>query len=144
VPPDATGQDFTATFTQTDTTPPAAITDLIATTGSAYGTVVLRWTAPGDDGNVGTATDYIVRHSTSAIVSQFGWLLATDVEGEPTPQPAGTRQSMTVSGLEPGQTYYFAIVARDEVGNEGGLSNSPGAVAGGPAPTYSIFRPSGG
>jgi hypothetical protein len=114
----------------TDVIPPAAITDLTATSACAPGTVVLNWIAPGDDGGVGTATDYIVRYAAAPIVSQFGWLLATDVDGEPAPQPAGTRQSMVVSGLAPGQTYYFAIVARDEAGNVGGLSNSPGAAAG--------------
>jgi hypothetical protein len=129
VPPDATGQDFTGTPMPTDTTPPAAITDLTATTGCAPGTVVLSWTAPGDDGNVSTATDYVVRYAVTPIESQFGWLLATDVEGEPAPQPAGAPQSMTISGLVPGETYYFAIVARDEVENTGGLSNSPGAAA---------------
>ena len=117
-------------WTAADTTPPAAVTDLAVTTGCASGTVILDWTAPGDDGNIGTATEYVVRYAAAPIVSQFGWLLATDVDGEPTPQPAGTRQSMVVSGLTPGQTYYFAIVTRDEAGNEGGLSNSPGAMAG--------------
>jgi hypothetical protein len=37
---------------------------------------------------------------------------------------------MTASGLTPNQTYYFAIRAKDEAANMGGLSNSPPAVAG--------------
>ena len=36
---------------------------------------------------------------------------------------------MTVNGLTPGDTYYFAVRAQDEVPNTGGLSNSPSAVA---------------
>ena len=112
-----------------DTTPPAAITDLAAGTGTGAGEVDLTWTAPGDDGNTGTAMTYTVRYADSAIVSVFGWEGATDVDGEPTPQAAGSSESMTVSGLTPGQTYYFAIRTQDEAGNWSGLSNSPSAVA---------------
>ena len=112
-----------------DTTPPAAITDLAASTGTGAGEIDLTWTAPGDDGNTGTAMTYTVRYADSAIVSVFGWEGATDVDGEPTPQAAGSSESMTVSGLTPGQTYYFAIRTQDEVGNWSGLSNSPSAIA---------------
>lgn len=41
---------------------------------------------------------------------------------EPAPAKAGTRQSYTVKGLAPG-TYWFALKARDERNNQGGLSN---------------------
>lgn len=121
-----------------DTTPPAAITDLAGTTGCAPGTVVLDWTAPGDNGDVGTAADYTVRYAGDPITSEFGWLLATDVDGEPAPQPAGTHQGMMVSGLTPGRSYHFAIVARDAAEHEGSLSNSPGATAGASGSTCSI------
>jgi hypothetical protein len=115
----------------TDTTPPAAITNLSASTGSTSGTVDLTWTAPGDDGNTGTASTYIVRYGTSAITTETAWAAANDVSGEPTPGPAGSAESMTVSGLTPGQTYYFAIKTQDEVPNTSGLSTtSPSAVAG--------------
>jgi len=131
---DAIGHDRTSSVKIegiSDTTPPAAITDLTASIGSTAGTVNLRWTAPGDDGNIGTASSYIVRYADSAIGSELGWAAATDVDGEPTPQVAGSSESMTVSGLTPGQTYYFAIRTQDEVPNLSGLSNSPGAAAGG-------------
>ncbi|MDD5043774.1 MAG: dockerin type I domain-containing protein, partial [Patescibacteria group bacterium] len=45
------------------------------------------------------------------------------VSGEPTPQIAGTAQSLTISGLTAGTTYYFAIKTSDEVLNESLLSN---------------------
>jgi len=112
-----------------DTTPPATITDLAASTGTGAGEVDLTWTAPGDDGDTGTAMTYTVRYADSAIVSPFGWVMATDVSGEPTPQAAGSYESMTVSGLTPGQTYHFAIRTQDEAANWSGLSNSPSAVA---------------
>jgi hypothetical protein len=113
---------------QGDTTPPMTIIDLAAHTRDVSGEVELTWTAPGDDGGAGTATTYIVRYADSPIVSEFGWLAAIDVDGEPIPQPAGSSESMTVSGLTPGQTYYFAIKTQDEVPNTSGLSNSPGVV----------------
>jgi hypothetical protein len=113
-----------------DTTPPAAVTDLSAQTGTTVGTVDLSWTASGDDGTTGTATSYLVRYSSTEITDQSGWDSATIVTaGIPTPQVAGSSESLIVSGLTPGDTYYFAVIALDEVGNEGGLSNSPSAEA---------------
>ena len=50
-----------------DTTAPAAITNLAATTGGLIGTINLTWTAPGDNNSTGTATSYLVRYSSSAI-----------------------------------------------------------------------------
>lgn len=45
------------------------------------------------------------------------------------PQTAGNSESFIVSGLIPGQTYYFAIKTQDEIPNTSGLSNSPNAIA---------------
>lgn len=119
--------------TITDTTAPAAISDLAASTGQTAGSVRLSWTATGDDGNAGTATFYVIRYSTDPI-TDANWASATDVSGEPWPAVAGTAQGMTVGGLTPGQTYYFAIRAVDEALNMSPLSNVPSAAA---APTSS-------
>ncbi len=114
-----------------DTTAPSAIGDLAARTSTTTnGAVNLSWTAPGNDGTVGTATSYLVRYSTSAINSEGAWSSATIVTtGIPTPAASGTAQSMSVSGLTSGTTYYFAVRAQDAVPNLGDLSNSPSAVA---------------
>ena len=85
-------------------------------------TVNLQWTAPGDDGNIGTATLYDLRMSTSPI-DLTNWSAATSVSGMPAPRVAGTKQSVTVSGLTFGTTYYFAIRTQDDAGNWSGLSN---------------------
>jgi hypothetical protein len=85
--------------------------------------VLLRWMAPGDDGDGGAAAVYDVRYSAAPIATESEFQSATEVSGEPAPQAAGTQQSMVVYGLSPG-TYYFAIKAMDEAGNPSGLSNS--------------------
>ncbi|MDX9864808.1 MAG: hypothetical protein RBT34_08390, partial [Anaerolineaceae bacterium] len=113
--------------------PPAAVT-LNAVTGSDTGEVDLDWIAPGDDGDTGTAEEYIVRYASSAIDSQAAWEAATDVGGEPAPQIAGTAETLTLSGLVPGQTYYFALRTLDDSGNLSDLSNSPSAEAKAPTP----------
>ncbi|MHB9024121.1 MAG: fibronectin type III domain-containing protein [Armatimonadota bacterium] len=106
-----------------DILPPAAVTDL-TTTASTDTTVTMQWTAPGDDGSIGTATSYDVRYSTSPITLD-NWASATTVTGEPTPAAAGTVQSMTVTGLTSMTTYYFAIRATDDGGCVNELSNVP-------------------
>ena len=116
-----------------ESNPPAAVT-LSAATGSNLGQVNLNWNAPGDDDMTGTATSYIVRYAAAAIDTQAKWDAATDVTGEPTPLPAGSAQTMTVSGLTPGQTYYFALRTLDDSNNLSDLSTSPSAVAKAPTP----------
>lgn len=106
-----------------DTTPPAVITNLVLS-GATSNSINLVWTAPGDDGNTGTASSYDVRYSTSAI-TEANWSSATQAIGEPTPSAAGANESMTVSGLVSDTTYYFAIKTSDEVPNTSAISNVP-------------------
>ncbi len=84
--------------------------------------VTLSWTAPGDDGDVGTAAQYDLRYSTAPITTA-NWAAATPVAGVPTPEVAGTEQQCTVDNLDYSTTYYFAIRAADEVDNWSALSN---------------------
>jgi hypothetical protein len=42
---------------------------------------------------------------------------------------AGTGETLTISGLTAGTTYYFAMKTSDEVPNESGLSNVTNASA---------------
>ncbi|MCB0165319.1 MAG: leucine-rich repeat domain-containing protein [Anaerolineae bacterium] len=104
------------TLAQEDVTPPGVISDLQAVPGPSVGTVTLSWTAPGDDGYVGTATEYDIRYNTEPLsTTPLGWLLNFPVEdGVPTPSPVGSYETMTVTGLTPGQMYYFALRSRDE------------------------------
>jgi phosphodiesterase/alkaline phosphatase D-like protein len=87
-----------------------------------YNSVQLSWTAPGDDSLTGTAAQYDLRYSTVAITST-NFSSATRFNGTPTPTTSGTRQTVTVTGLNPNTTYYFAIKTADEVPNWSGISN---------------------
>lgn len=112
-----------------DILPPSAIANLSAQPGPHSGAVDLSWTAPGEDGSRGRGTVYRVRYARAAIETETGWLNATPVSGEPAPQTAGAAEGMTISGLIPGQIYYFAIRAEDEAGNLTPLSSTPRATA---------------
>ncbi|MFA6216025.1 MAG: putative Ig domain-containing protein, partial [Candidatus Omnitrophota bacterium] len=112
-----------------DTTAPAAVSNLAASTGTNRGEINLSWTSPGDDNTTGTASTYIIKYSISAITNDTQFNAATDVSGEPAPASAGSVQSIVLSGFTPGQTYYFAIKSQDEVPNTSGLSNGANAVA---------------
>jgi hypothetical protein len=111
-----------------DVTPPAAITDLFAFAGTESGSADLLWSAPGDDGSTGTAAGYDIRYSTS-LITEANFAAAAQVDGEPDPQSAGNTEWLTLTGLDWGQLYYFAIKTSDEVPNQSALSNVPTATA---------------
>ncbi|MGH9313607.1 MAG: S8 family serine peptidase [Vicinamibacterales bacterium] len=104
-----------------DLVPPAAVTTLTVT-GIGLSSATLGWDATGDDDFTGTASSFDVRYSTNAI-TDANWSSTIRAIGEPAPQLSGSPQTFTVSGLSPGQTYYFGLKARDNVGNESILSN---------------------
>lgn len=106
-----------------DVTPPAAVTDLAASNVQAT-TLLLGWTAPGNDGTVGLASAYDLRRSTSPITTA-NFASATPLSPQPTPLIAGSPQTYVVTGLTGGTTYYFAIKTRDGMGNWSALSNIP-------------------
>jgi chitodextrinase len=118
---------LTPSWTQTlnttaDTVPPSAV--VLAVTGVTSTTITLGWTAPGDDGATGRATAYEIRRSVLPI-TPANFAAATLVSGPPTPAAAGTAETMTVTGLQPGATWYFALRSSDEVPNWSTVSNSP-------------------
>ncbi len=104
-----------------DTTPPSAITTL-STGATTASSIVLSWTATGDDGTTGTANQYDIRYSISPI-DAASFAAATPVAGEPAPAIAGTAQNTTVTGLSASTPYYFAMKAADEATNWSALSN---------------------
>jgi hypothetical protein len=123
--PDRPGIGGSFTVRSADTTPPAAITDL-SLGGLTASSATLYWTAPGDDGDSGTAALYEIRYSLVPILTEADWEAAVPLAGVSPPQPAGSPESFSIIGLECGTTYHFAIRAADEVPNWSPLSNSPG------------------
>lgn len=104
-----------------DTTAPAAVANLLvdAVTDTA---ATLKWTAPGDDNNSGTASQYDIRYSLERITEE-NWAAAASINNEPAPQLVGAAQSVIVSNLIPSTQYYFALKTADEKPNWSLLSN---------------------
>ncbi|MCA9727538.1 MAG: fibronectin type III domain-containing protein, partial [Candidatus Eisenbacteria bacterium] len=102
-------------------TPPAAVTDLAAVDVGDV-SLELRWTAPGDDEDVGQADHYDVRISTAPI-DESNFTEAEPVPSIPSPQPAGSVESLFVTGLVPETEYYFALRTFDDVPLASELSN---------------------
>jgi PKD repeat protein len=114
--------------------------DILRSGGSPQTSVTLSWTAVGDDDSIGTASIYDMRYATS-LLSEENWALATQVSGEPLPQVAGEQETLTVAGLTPGTTYYFALKVADEVPNWSGMSNVHEATTL-PLPPIALFEAS--
>jgi len=100
-----------------------------ATGYSAYNSIGLEWTAGGDDGAAGRATYYELRYASgppsgadSGSVDAW-WGGALPVGAMPAPSTSGSTDSVRVTGLTPGMTYYFVIRAVDDGGNRSSFSN---------------------
>jgi WD40-like Beta Propeller Repeat len=109
-----------------DTTPPATVTDL-AVDLLTERSIILTWTAVGNDGTTGQAAEYDLRYSVDPITPET-WSSATRVQGMDPPGPSGTRETFTVTGLAQGTSYHFALVVLDDVQNPSGLSNQVAAA----------------
>lgn len=109
-----------------DLSAPAAVGDLALALISDH-TVVLRWTATGDDGTTGTATAYDLRWSNQPITAS-NFATATPVGIQPVPAVAGSAQNYVLADLTLSTNYYFALKVRDESNNWSDLSNVLGAT----------------
>ncbi|XP_077978801.1 calcium-activated chloride channel regulator 3A-1-like [Glandiceps talaboti] len=116
-----------------DAFPPSRITDLrVVETSYENQTVTLKWTAPGNDLDSGTAYRYELRYSTNftAFVQDFttGEEIASDnVTGAnlTSPKPFGSEECHTIRmvHIQPNVTMFFSVRAIDESGNEADPSN---------------------
>ena len=107
-----------------DVTPPAAVSDLVATVSSRT-TLQLSWTATGDNGTSGApAAAYDLRFDTSPI-SSYTWGFCTHPTSDIlTPSIPPNMDVANVTGLRAGAAYYFALKVGDAAGNWSGLSNT--------------------
>lgn len=118
---------------------PGRVTDLWASSTALTTTLHLQWTAPGNDGDEATSAGaFIVKYSTTASFSPAASnanFEAAQVVGvaTPTPGPRGTLTTVTVAGLMPGVTYYFAIKSAERDGIRSTLSLGATALTNGTA-----------
>jgi len=127
-----------------DTTAPASIGNLASQAGTtATSQIILTWTATGDDGATGIATKYIIKRSESDITAD-NFDAATTVFNSLAPKSSGSAETFTVTGLTAGTTYYFAIKAQDEAGNNSTVSNIANRTTGADLPTITSINPASG
>jgi outer membrane protein assembly factor BamB/fibronectin type 3 domain-containing protein len=105
-----------------DVVPPAAVTDL-AVDSALSRSMILQWSAPGDDGLAGTAVSYEIRYALDSITTDnfTNAILVTD--SVPLPDSSGQLQTVEIADLEPQTEYYFALKATDDAGNQSLISN---------------------
>jgi len=101
-----------------DMTPPSAVSNLIVENTGFGGSIGLIWTAPGDDGDVGTVDHYEIRRHDVRVTAS-NWDEATPVTVTLSPGPGGTMESVEITGLENGRAYWIGIRAFDDAGNAG-------------------------
>lgn len=105
----------------------SALGDTKSTADGDFQKTLLSWTAPGDDGYIGTCSSYTVRYATwsagnTSALWDAWWTHASVLDAGlkaplPTPTAAGTSQTYTITGLTDGTTYYWAIKSVDDASN---------------------------
>ncbi|MFZ5863543.1 MAG: fibronectin type III domain-containing protein [Nitrospirota bacterium] len=111
----------TANVAVPDTTAPAAITDLaVVASSTTSSSITLSWTATGDDGSTGTATEYEARYAAFPLTAQ-NFLQGIQVPVS-APVIAGQAERMTLVGLSSNTQYFVSVRVLDEAGNAS-LSN---------------------
>jgi hypothetical protein len=105
---------------------PSTITDLVVKPGRGKeGAVVLSWTAPYSDATFGNLVGgkYRIRWTTDKEFNNdnfenlgYEYVISTSVV-------QGVEQSIVITGLIPGVSYYFAIKTEDSEGNKSYISN---------------------
>lgn len=116
------GRINVANSMESDLTPPAIVTGLDVTE-TGLNSIGITWNLSGDDGEVGEASQYVVRVSDAPISSEAEWDAAetwalTDLKR------VDTVYTATIKGLAYNRNAYITIRAIDNVGNVSGLSES--------------------
>lgn len=104
-----------------DGLPPLAIADMAIDHFDAI-SVTFTWTAPADQPDNFPATLYDFRWSANPITAgNFDQATPYSI---PSPITPGSAETVTVKGLTPGTTYYFAVKSADYFGNTSEISNT--------------------
>ncbi len=110
-----------------DTDPPAEVIITMLETGGEPGEIDVAWTAVGQDGMIGQASNYLVRTSPTQVISEADWERASEHPNTPAPSPAGQTMNMTIIGMIPGRFTHVTVRALDDFSNLSPIGQSPGA-----------------
>ena len=107
---------------QADTIAPDDITNLSALSGPGIDEATLSWSAPGDDGSIGTiySGEYRIQYSSYNVIWSTN---SCNISFSTSNVNPGDFQSRIVTGLSGDVTWYFRIWTADEVFNWSGISN---------------------
>ena len=105
-----------------DTIPPNAVANLSVSTGTASGSLTLKWTTPADDTLTDPSntklTSYLVKYNAAAFTSTADFLAnGTTFFNSWTPKTPGLADQQDVTGLVEGTTYFVGIAGIDKAGN---------------------------
>lgn len=94
---------------------PDSISDLTALQASVEGQVRLEWTVPDTGIQLSTPTVYLVKYATSQINNSdfYSSWTSTYSQNWSNLVSSGTMETRTLTGLTPGATLFFALVAVD-------------------------------
>ena len=102
-----------------DTTPPRPVNDLmVEEAGRDWMTVSWTAIADGDD----APSVYLLRYGEDA-QTVMAWKDALDAPNLPTPSPAGTKETVTITGLKENTSYVVGLRLVDKDGNSSDISN---------------------
>lgn len=116
---------YATTFTVRDTVAPGDISFSSAATGALPGRLAVTWTAPGDDGALGTLAGncwFAIQYSTWSGAAFSTTAAAGQVMISTAGAAPGSTQYYLLSGLTPGVTYFVEVWTQDEAGNWSGAS----------------------
>ncbi|MBN1622311.1 MAG: discoidin domain-containing protein [Endomicrobiales bacterium] len=102
-----------------DTIPPSAVNDLNSSVVSGYNSLLLTWTAPGNNGASGSiiAGSYEIRYSSSPTLATYDTVVVS------TSCTPGDDQSYILTGLTRGTTYFVQMRTSDQAELWSELSN---------------------
>ena len=120
-----------------DIKPPTGLTSLNALTGAASAQIILSWSAPGNNGTIGTLLANSRYHiaTTTVLTDALDEAYWENKRTNPEIQisTSGVRpynpQGRVLSGLQDAVTYYIRVWTRDQSGNYSALSRGATAMA---------------
>lgn len=103
-----------------DATDPGAPTDL-HTVDVSQTSASVAFTAPGDDGGVGTVTGYEIRYRAGEPINDANFAQSSAITQAVVPEQPGSQQDLELTGLLPETEYWVGVRAFDDCKNQSPL-----------------------